>query len=375
MTGTKRVLCALFAAFFASSAAGAIEIETGTEELTLDLSPLIQPRVQVDFDGPSGAAAPSGGPNFDIFIYRARLLARGTAYRQFTFGINFVALRVGQRGNYNVSPFVQDARVGYTPAQNVDLELGLLLMPLTRTGLQAAALTSTLDTPGAILLYNKAGNLRETGIQLRALLLDRRILVRGGFYEGARNSSTTPGPALNPDGLPLVGGMIRLNLVGDEPGYSYPGIYLDGSTHVSIGVGGQYQPHSGGLRPNATSYDDYVALAADFFADLALAGGMEAIFSLGGYRYRYGPGNARTGNGMQGEIGYRWASVEAQGNFYWFNSDTKKDSSLKVGGGVNVFLRGHEAKIHTELARVLATGSLTTTPPTYQVVVQTQLMF
>jgi hypothetical protein len=42
---------------------------------------------------------------------------------------------------------------------------------------------------------------------------------------------------------------------------------------------------------------------------------------------------------------------------------------------LNVFLRGHEAKVHAELARVIASGSLTTTPPTYQVVVQTQLMF
>jgi len=40
-------------------------------------------------------------------------------------------------------------------------------------------------------------------------------------------------PALNQQGVPLTAGMIRLNLVGDETRYAYPGIYLDGKKACS----------------------------------------------------------------------------------------------------------------------------------------------
>ena len=41
----------------APSAASAIELNVGTEALTLSISPQIQPRFEADFDGPPGAAA------------------------------------------------------------------------------------------------------------------------------------------------------------------------------------------------------------------------------------------------------------------------------------------------------------------------------
>src|SRR2546421_12744738 len=121
MTRTKRALRAWFALVLASSSAAAVEVPTGNEDFTLQVEPLIQPRVQVDFDGPRDAAAPSGHANIDFYIRRARLLVRGTAYKDFSFGINIVALRVGERGNLNVSPFLQDLRLGYMPAQDVNL--------------------------------------------------------------------------------------------------------------------------------------------------------------------------------------------------------------------------------------------------------------
>jgi hypothetical protein len=357
----------------ASASAPAFEVPTGREDFTLEVEPLIQPRTEVDFDGPTGSAAPSGHANIDFYIRRARLLVRGSAYKQFSFGLNIVALRIGERGNLNVSPFVQDIRVGYMPVQDVNLETGLLLMPLTHAALEGAGYQSSIDGAGNILLYNNARQLRETGIQIRALLLDRRILVRGGFYEGARNTNPPTAPALNPNGIPLVGGMVRLNLVGDETAYAYPGIYLDEKTRISIGVGGQYQPRSGGLRTGSTAYDDYAALAADLFADVAFGPRTEALLTVGAYRFDYGAGNARTGYGMQGELGYRWGPVEPQANFYWFNSDTRKNSFLKIGGGLNLFLHGHRAKLQAEFASTITNANLTTTPALHQIIVQAQL--
>jgi hypothetical protein len=247
-------------------------------------------------------------------------------------------------------------------------------MPLTHAALSAATDTSALEVPGDILLYNNARNLRESGVQLRALFLERRILVRGGFYEGARNTNPPTAPALNPNGAPLAAGMIRLNLVGDEPTYAYPGIYLDGKTRISIGVGAQYQPQSGGLQVGARTYNEYLALAADVFADVALTARTEAVLTFGAYRFDYGTGNARTGNGLHAEVGYRWGPLEPQGNFYWYNSDTKRNSFLKVAGGVNFFIQGHRVKIQAEIASVIANASLDS-PAAHQAVVQTQLAF
>ena len=358
----------------APSAASAIELNVGTEALTLSISPQIQPRFEADFDGPPGAAAPSGHANFDFFIRRARLLVAGTAYQQFTFRILFNVVRLGERGNYNVAPFVQDLFAGYVPVKDVNIEMGLLYMPLTHAALESATDGSALEGP-EILFYNNARNSRETGIQLRALFLDHRILVRGGLYEGARNTNPPTAPALNPQGVPLTAGMIRLNLVGDETRYAYPALYLDGKTRVSIGVGGQYQPHSGGLRTGTGIYNDFIALATDLFADVALTADTEAMLTVGGYRFNYGAGNAKTGNGMHGELGYRWGRLEPQGNFYWYNSDTKKNSYLKVAGGLNLFLQGHRAKIQAEFASVIANANLETTPALHQIALQTQLAF
>jgi hypothetical protein len=258
-------------------------------------------------------------------------------------------------------------------ATDVSVETGLLVMPLSHAALEGAVYGSTIEGVGNVLLYNNTRLLREVGIQMRALLLGRRIVLRGGFYEGARNTNPAATPALNPNGIPLVGGMVRWNLAGEEPGYAYSGIYLDEKTRISIGVGGQYQPHSGALRAGSAAYDDYVALAADLFADVAFAPRMEALLSVGGYRYNYGAGNAKTGYGIQSEIGYRWGPVEPQGNVYWFNSDTKKNSYLKIAGGLNLFFHDHRAKIQAEFASIIANANLATTPAMHQIIVQTQL--
>src|SRR5260370_38393514 len=88
---------------------------------------------------------------------------------------------------------------------------------------------------------------REAGIPIRSLLRDRHLYLRGGVYEGARSSQGIPAPApnapvVNPNGRPLLGGMARWNFVGYENTFpGFPGIYLDGQSRLSVGVGGQWQ--------------------------------------------------------------------------------------------------------------------------------------
>jgi len=113
--------------------------------------------------------------------------------------------------------FTQFASLAGT-ASAVEISLGT--EDLTHAALESPIDGSALEVPSDILLYNNARAQHATGIQLRALLLDRRILVRGGFYEGARNTNPSTAPALNPQGVPLTAGMIRLNIVGNETRYA-----------------------------------------------------------------------------------------------------------------------------------------------------------
>src|SRR4051794_9436418 len=119
MDGRTGLLLVWLAALLVSSSAAAIGIATTNDDFTLEISPAIQTRIQVDADGPPptkdvkpgspGTAAPSGDPNFDLFIRRARVLIRATGYKYFGFTVNIVSLQIGQRGAPNSTPFLQDA--------------------------------------------------------------------------------------------------------------------------------------------------------------------------------------------------------------------------------------------------------------------------
>src|SRR6266446_8960849 len=72
MARSNRVSSILaLAVLLASSAASAIEVTTGTDDLILNINPQVQPRFESDVDGPPGSAAPSGHANFDFFIRRS----------------------------------------------------------------------------------------------------------------------------------------------------------------------------------------------------------------------------------------------------------------------------------------------------------------
>jgi hypothetical protein len=266
-------------------------------------------------------------------------------------------------------------------------------MPLSHAALSSATSASALESPAAILFYNNARALRETGAQIRSLFLNRRILVRGGVYEGLHSD---PNFRVNPNGRPLVGGMLRFNLIGDEPGYFYPTLYLDGKSRVSIGAGGQYQtkgsnipvtptnPVTGGpgvnpagfrLPPVGTGVNDYVALAADLFVDLALPANTEAVFQLGGYRFDWGYGSDKTGYGAAAEIGLRVGKLEPQANGYWFNSQSHQNSFRRAAVGLNYFLNGHQSKLGAEFVTAISGGNLNVTPSLHQIVVQAQGFF
>jgi hypothetical protein len=379
------------ASLLASFGAFAIPVKTGNEDFTLNIDTNLQLRLEETWGGPppttTSGAAPSGHINTDIFLRRASLSARGTALKYFTYYIKLESGKFGARGNYSVSSLLQDVVLGYVPVPDFNIEGGFLKTPLSRPAVDSSWRANTLEGVSDILLYPNTRAQRQNGLQVRGLLFDHRMLIRGGIYEGARSgvsggNPTTPAvPAVNPNGWPLVAAMLRLNLVGYETSYTYPGIYVDGKSYVSFGVGGQYQSHSGSAVQVDGTLSDYLALAADFFADIALPGDQEAVFTLDGYRFDYGGGAAKTGFGLHGEVGYRWGSIGVQASSYWFNSDTKVNSFLRGAGGLTYFISEHKAKIMLEYESTISNGTLpnqpnhTATPWLHQILLQWQLHF
>jgi hypothetical protein len=381
MTKTKSFL--LVALLLASTRASAIKVETGNPDLNLNISVLLQVRYEGDWGGtPYNLSSPTGHYNNDFFVRRARLITSGNAYKYFTFYIMLDSPRFGARGNYGGSTgttFVQDLYVGYVPVPDVTIEAGFLYMPLSHGSLASNSQINAVEGPGDILFYPLSRGSREVGVQLRGLFFDKRILLRGGVYEGNRQvtapTGTPPPPPINPQGTPEVAGMIRYNFAGDETGYSYPTLYYDGKTRISVGVGAQYQPHSGSLNTVDRTYYDYLALAADVFADVALPDDQEASFTLGLYRSDWGPNQRNTGNALHGELGYRIGPIGPQVNVLWFNSDPKPNSSFKAAGGVNYYFSKHNAKLQLEVGSNTPNGVLNATPAQKYVILQAQAAF
>jgi hypothetical protein len=394
MRNMTRIFLPLLALLLASSQAQAIDVTTGTEDFTLHVDSDLQFRNENTWGGPkatatSTGAAPSGHTNIDFFLRRASLAVRGTAFQFFTYYLKLETGSFGKRGDYSSPSLIQDMFVGVAPTPGLNIEAGFLKTPLSRPAVDSSPRSNSLEGVSDILFYPNTRAQRQNGAQMRLLMLDKRVLIRGGFYEGARTGvsggkpvtvTATTSPLVNPQGIPMSAGMVRYNLIGSDDAYTYPAIYLDGSTHVSFGVGGQYQPHSGGVKNAATSWD-YSALAADIYADVGLPGDMEALLILDGYRFDWGDRQTKTGNGLHGETGFRFGAIEPTANFYWFNSETRTNSFLKLAGGLNYYIRKHNAKIMAEYSGAIAGGVLpdtpgkAATPRTYQVLLQSQIAF
>jgi len=383
----------LVAACLASSGAFALEIPTGNADFKLNISVLAQPRIAEIWDGdpPTASqiagsgdfASPNGTLDTEYYLRRARIYITGSAFKKFTWYLMTDQPNFGIRGNYTARVLVQDVHIGYVPVQDVDIEMGFLYMPLTHLALNSSAATSALEKGTAILFYNNAQGLRETGVQARALLFDRRIAIRGGFYEGLHTDATQ---RVNPNGRPLVAGHLRFNLIGSETGYAYPTLYMDGKSRASIGVGAQFQTkgsptpittvNAAGARITAnTAVNDYLAYAADVFVDFALPGDTEVAFQGDVYRWDWGTGSDKTGWGTTYELGYRWGPIEPQINGYYFNSDSRQNNFLKIAGGVNYFLRGHQARIGAEFWHLKSGVNLDAANAVHQVLVQGQIYF
>src|SRR5713101_7513538 len=337
------------AALLVSSSASAVKVPTGSDDINLNVNVLLQARYEGTFEGSAEKSLDS-----DFFLRRARLQASGTAYKVFSFLIQFDNSNMGKRAtlafnalNGNTSPaFVQDLVIGWTP---IEALIDIIFQPIDR-------------------------GFRQNGVEARGFVVGHRVHYRLGVWEGFHSTAAAGTvPAINPGGKPMIGGHVRVNLIGDETGYAFNAMYMDGKPRASIGGSVQYQPRSACVSAAAGntcsltaatggSVNDYTFFGGDGFVDLPLPGDMEFSADAGIFRWNYGDnagasgagttGFARTGTGFAGSLNFRVGAIGAYVSAYKFGSDAgfpHTSDRRKIAGGLAWFLKGHADKITLEV--------------------------
>jgi len=379
-------------ALFASTSASAIKVPTGSTDYDLNVSVLLQARYEGTFEASTDKSFDS-----DFFMRRARLAAGGTAFKVFSFFIQYDNSQLGKRtgtGLANISAtanpgFVQDAIIGWTPFPDFTIEAGLILQPTLRTmAYSASGGQVQIEAPIDLIFDNLSRGFRQMGAEIRGFvgpvhLIHYRLGVWEGFHNTAATGTTTTAvPAVNPGGKPLIGGHVRVNLLGDETGYGLNQMYLDGKARASIGGAIQYQPQAAcsqaAALPSATvagcslksgagglaTVNDFKMFGGDAFLDLPLPGDMEFAASASIVRWDYGSSNlpgggtgfTRTGTGYSGEVDLRVGAIAPYIAAYRFAADSgttvKISDRRKIAAGLCFFLKGQQDKINVEWTNI-----------------------
>jgi len=364
------------AALLVSSSASAVKVPTGTDDINLNVNAFLQARYEGTFEGSAEKSLDS-----DFFLRRARIQVSGTAYKTLSFLIQTDNSNMGKRasptsvGGATNPAFVQDLVIGWTPIEDFTVEMGLLLTPTSRIlGYSASGGQVQIEAPIDIIFQNLDRGFRQNGAEVRGFLLARRIHYRAGLWEGFHSTASAGGnPAINPGGKPMAGAHVRFNLIGDETGYAFNAMYLDGKPRASIGASIQYQPRAAcpaavtgcsiasGAGATAT-LNDYKFFGGDGFIDWPLPGDMEFSADAGVFRWDYGDnvgasgagttGFPRTGTGFAGSLNFRAGVIGAFVSAYKFGSDAgfpHTSDRRKIAGGLTWFVKGQADKITLEV--------------------------
>jgi hypothetical protein len=330
----------------------------------------------------AGIGNPKGGPSYDFFLRRARLMLWGTATKDLAFFIDTDEPNLGKGGSYTTSSFIQDAFLSYTFVPELKVDAGLMLVPLTHHTIEGATSLNALDYHAEMIRFPTGRIFRDVGVQLRGLALNDRLHYRLGVFEGVRNGAVpppamplpTPRPPLNHRGQPRFAGMIRGNIVGSEPDFFLKGIYFSKDPIVSVGIGADYQRDSTyqlNGRPGR-----YLALSGDVFAEVPFSEADELVFK--GSAIYYGEGTSLIGTnlpaggiGTYAELGFRHDFIEYLKART--SSLTPALATVKIvspHAGVNFWIIKHTFNVKTDVGHRYA--DRVGAPPTKDVLWTTQ---
>jgi len=376
-------LMGLLLAAWALPARAVTVFEDKEKGVVVNVGVLAQPWLQVtapasgDGDGPCGSATrancstnignPEGGPSFDMFMRRARLMLWGNITKDLAVFIDTDQPNWGKYGQYNQPMIVQDAFFSYTFMPEFKIDAGMMLVPLSHHTLEGATSLNALDYHSELIRFPAGNAFRDIGLQFRGLVGGDRLHYRVGIFNGVRNQAVTPpaDPAAPPNypvnnlGLPRFTGHLRANIVGVEPDFFLKGIYFSETPIVSVGVGADFQPNA--VLRDVDQRRNYFQGSFDVFAEIPLSPDNEVIVKANVFYASIGSStvvgaNARPQGAIGGylEAGYRAGWIEPLAFVEAYKEPDAEDepgarSMIAPHVGVNFWAMKHNFNIKTDL--------------------------
>src|SRR6266852_2928127 len=338
----------LLVAVFFSTGASATKVPIPIEGASLNILVQVQAQALVN-----QASTPDGlNPSFDVFIRRTRLLATGDISPSVDYLFQVDNANFGKYGDYGAAKraIVQDAWIGWSPTgwtggTMLEIDAGILLVPISRHMLQsttnfitADAMTDAFRFPG-----NPTQPFRDTGVQIRGWVLDKKIGFRGGVFEGYQpidvqgGVACVPGTAntcTNPKRLPALRGFVNIDLIGSEDGVGIANGWLYGSYKwakdpvLSVNVAANYQSQS--VRNGFGNLADQRLLAAGVYLNFPMSEAAELEYEGTLYLNGNGTSAANSGTGFSTALGYRFGPIAPYAGYDYFQSANCDDPTLSA---------------------------------------------
>ena len=341
---------------FAADPPWRIASSDGSASLTFGV--LAQPQFEA-------VTTPDGADTAQHFlIRRARLILGGKLGDRVSFFIDTDAPNIGKPNattgrKGEDAMFLQDVALTFAITPDINLEGGLIIVPVGRHATQSAATLLGVDYGPFSFSHSAPTNCRmgrDYGVQARGYLAGRHLEFRAGVFNGARGAADT---------APL-----RLTVRGvwypfeAETGLFYSGTTLGARRIVSIGASVDHQ-------------DGYTAAGADVFVDQPFGDGAHSL--TGQVNYTHYDGGLSLADLPHQEVWLVEAGMYDRatrlGPFAQLTSRRVSGTSLaaadesKVMGGLAYWAQGHRFNVKLGVARATCAGAPTRT----QVLVQGQL--
>ena len=271
----------------------------------------------------------------NVYVRRIRLLLGGQIGPNVTFFVETDSPNLGKSttpGTKNSQPsmYLQDAYVEWKINDKFALDAGLMLMSVSRNGLQSAASLMPVDYGPYSFAASGAtqSNVgRDTGLQAKGYLFNKKLEYRAGVSQGMRD---TPNRELR------YTARVMYNFFEPETGFFYTGTYLGKKKVVAIGGGYEHQ-------------HEYQAYAADFFLDIPLKHGavttqVDLMHFDGGNFLK----SLKDQDSALFEAGFLIGKTNLQPVVQLTQRNYADDGSpdeTRYGAGINYFIKGHNANV------------------------------
>jgi hypothetical protein len=342
------------------------KIETPNKS-TVRIGLLLQPQYQAQ------SSATLNSYSQDLYIRRTRVLIGGTLFGAFDyfFDTDYPNLFFANRE----APAMAGTPAAYpkaTPGLNIQdafgtwkalgdmlkVDVGYMLPPMSHNAVQGATTLYAWDyfaytfQHTAVGVFNTTASSvgRDTGVQLRGLVLDGHLEYRAGLFQGRRNSEGTDATGAITD----VGSRnffrftarVQANLLDAEPGFFYAGTYLGAKKILSVGGAIDIQ-------------DSYRYYAGDVFLDMPLGPGVVT----GQVDYSYWNGHSfitalPKQSALAGEVGFLFLPIAISPIFRFDHlwSDAAPNTS-RYAGGLAFWPFGHNSNLKAFYTNIKEAGA------------------